>query len=1461
MAKGKSVSGNGSLNMVAKLDTATAKKNALDLLNVLKELKIASSDSGAPNTQGISNYRQAQLQMQESLRQSRLETERLKQEQQRLRNELQEGRISQQAARTALAQLALQQRQLAMQTRLAREAQVAASGSYREAQQRLNALGREIRETAGGFNNMGAAQRARITEYARLNAQLTEFDRRLRNNQRNVGNYRTALSGIGNTLTGLAAGYISAYGAIAGISKIVSNNAAISDSLADVRRTAGLTESEADRLLETFKKFDTRTDLKGLLSIAGIGGQIGIAKEELVGFTRSIDSLAVVLSNEIPGGADAVATSLGKINGVFKTQAQEGTTVEESFNRTGSAILKLGQTGLATGEFLVDFTQRVSGSAKAAGIALPTMLAYGSILEEAGKSAEVAGTSVNRLLSGLSNNRNEYFAIAKLADSNLTIKDFTRLINTDTAAALNLFFKGLNSGNPSQTAFNDRLKSIPRLAGEARNTIIALAQNQAELSVKVGQSTEAYEDAGIVADQIAIKNDTLAGSIDRINKVFENATTSGNIATFFKSIINFLGESLNEFNKLVNSKSWTEFFTRISRNDGNMLYDAKQAKVVIDNTYNKLFLGDQGKEANLEVKLKATGQKVFNKSLTDTKKLADDAAASLKKYQDYAGEKPNKNQKETLLDMSDEARKAKDSYDKLLTMQKKFGYDKVKQANAQAKSDETGIVDKKAEKDAAKAAKQADSELKKQRALQDEINALTKKGKDKQKTEDEQELAAVDDKYKKLRDKAIAYNKEQDIIDAERVKAGKKPLGMRVDTSGLALAQSTESDALRDKQSSEKLKVSLDKEQDLFAAYEDAKTKIGKDKAAERYKDQIDTDRTYLESLEMQREAILNPQKSKGGEEVDTEANQLQLKVLNEAIEKEKSVQQKKYDDLLASLQTFEQESKALTQQYEADKADLQKNGDTKALEERKKAFDKRLAELGDNHLQELDAFKLLYKGIDDLSDQSALKVVGAAEDKLKELKSKGVVFSKELEAELAKLFKNTRTAIAEKMPEKIISLANQIDGVANAVGGVDEQFGKLLSTLGSVVGQVGNIKKGLLDFKKASSEKDGLGTLTAGLGIVGSGVSILSAFAGFGKTIQGFFDKSEKREAQAAYERELQNKQSESLNKILERQIALLNDAYGTDRITKYNAAIKTAQDNQAKYQEQLKNRYLLTGNKIIDEGIANINNGGTGTIKGISLKDLDALKLPADLESLRKLLLDGNKLDAGTAAIVENLIKANESAIDLANNLKAENVGSSLDEIADSLISTLTDGTRDFGKSFEEIIRKSIINGFKQKLIEEQLQPFYNSFAELSKGGLTEDEIKTLQASYMGAADKAKQMAEDLKKATGIDITNPLKDKEGISGVITSAGLTEDTGNRAMGLWQGQYDQTKKIALSTGDIYRISVDNLTYVKQIAANTKRGADNTDGLGDKLDAIIANTDPDASGGTSLSQALRNSGIK
>lgn len=448
---------------------------------------------------------------------------------------------------------------------------VAADGSYTQMSQRLAQLKKDLLAlpnafdpATGALNKSNTAATVLQREISQLDTAIKKADASMGVHGRNVGNYSGALGSATSQLSQFAAGYLSIYAGIAAVQKIVSTNAEISDSMADVRRTASLTDKEVNNLVETLKKIDTRTSLKGLLDIAVIGGQLGIAKDQLAGFTKAIDQLSVTLSGEIQGGAEAVASALGKINGVFKVQQKEGTDVETSFNKTGSAILALGQAGLATGEFLQDFGLRVAGVANTAKISLPTVLAYGAVLEETGSSAEVAGTALSRLIGNLAVKRDKFFAIAKISDATLTLKSFTDLINKDANAALQKFFAGLNAGGKDLTSFSDLINEIGIKGGPAKNAIIALAQNQGLLNERIGESVEAYDKGTLSAEQFAIKNDTLAGSISKLGNAFTNITTSGRIASFFKGIVDGLTDATKYFASLVNSKSWREFWDRLA---------------------------------------------------------------------------------------------------------------------------------------------------------------------------------------------------------------------------------------------------------------------------------------------------------------------------------------------------------------------------------------------------------------------------------------------------------------------------------------------------------------------------------------------------------------------------------------------------------------------------------------------------------------------------------------------------------------------------------------------------------------------------------------------------------------------------------------------------------------------------------------------------------------------------------
>ncbi|MDQ1139409.1 hypothetical protein [Pedobacter agri] len=295
------------------------------------------------------------------------------------------------------------------------------------------------------------------------------------------------------------------------------------------------------------------------------------------------------------------------------------------------------------------------------------------------------------------------------------------------------------------------------------------------------------------------------------------------------------------------------------------------------------------------------------------------------------------------------------------------------------------------------------------------------------------------------------------------------------------------------------------------------------------------------------------------------------------------------------------------------------------------------------------------------------------------------------------------------------------------------------------------------------------------------------------------------------------------------------------------YSAAIKQAQENQAKYASELVGKYTLTGDQQLDEFITKLNNGEKidPTFAGLVAKAKKASSfLPSDINTLQR-LLDEGKLDANTATIVQNLIKAKETAEQLVNNLRAETVGTTLEQIADDFISTLTDGTQDFGKSFEQMMENSLLKTFKGEFIRKQLQAYYTQFAELSEGGLTAQEIETLRQSYLTASEKAKADLEALSKATGIDLTGKdANNSNSLKGALTSA--SQDSINILSGYTAGVRLQLVKVEAATialgggkslGDLYLTAKSGLDQLVMIEANTRRTADNTQPLAEVRDIL------------------------
>jgi TP901 family phage tail tape measure protein len=287
--------------------------------------------------------------------------------------------------------------------------------------------------------------------------------------------------------------------------------AEFSDSFANIQKTTGMTNDEVRELNTQLQGINTRTSQLDLLNIAKIGGQIGIAKEEMFGFVESIDKAVVALGDEFSGGAEQVAKEMGVLKNLFKeTKDMEA---GEAINKIGSAINELGAAGLATGPYLADFTTRLGAIGDLAP-GITESLAFGALFEELGLTAEIAASGLKKILT-VGATETEKFAVGM----GMATSEVKNLIDTNPnefLLQLATRFQGL-----STTEVAEKMKALGINSQEASAVMDILANNTEKLGDKQLFTNEAFEAAVSLTNEANIVNNTFAAELEKAGKAVD----------------------------------------------------------------------------------------------------------------------------------------------------------------------------------------------------------------------------------------------------------------------------------------------------------------------------------------------------------------------------------------------------------------------------------------------------------------------------------------------------------------------------------------------------------------------------------------------------------------------------------------------------------------------------------------------------------------------------------------------------------------------------------------------------------------------------------------------------------------------------------------------------------------------------------------------------------------------------
>lgn len=195
----------------------------------------------------------------------------------------------------------------------------------------------------------------------------------------------STIKSIGMTLSATVTPALSALGY-----KMVDASATVDSAYRDMRKTVDGTEEQFEHLRQAAIDFSRThvTSADQILQIEAIGGELGIATENLETFAEVISNIDVATNLDTESAADA----LGHLANIMHL-------TESDYVGFSDALVRLGNNGASTETEIANIAERIGSMGTIVGMSASDVLAWSSSIASTGQNAEAAGTAVSRTMS------------------------------------------------------------------------------------------------------------------------------------------------------------------------------------------------------------------------------------------------------------------------------------------------------------------------------------------------------------------------------------------------------------------------------------------------------------------------------------------------------------------------------------------------------------------------------------------------------------------------------------------------------------------------------------------------------------------------------------------------------------------------------------------------------------------------------------------------------------------------------------------------------------------------------------------------------------------------------------------------------------------------------------------------------------------------------------------------------
>ena len=320
----------------------------------------------------------------------------------------------------------------------------------------------------------------------------------------------------------------------------------------DMRKTVNGSEDDFEALRQAAIDFSTThvTSADQILSIQAIGGELGVAVDDLETFAQTVSNLEIATDLD----ADEAATSLGQLSNIMNDLSGE------KMPAFSDALVRLGNNGASTESQIVDIAARIGSMSSIIGMSTPEVLAWASTIASTGQGAEAAGTAIANTMSDIeqavAGGGDALEAFAQV--SQMSAEDFARAWEVDPSSAMKAFIEGLNKIEADGGSATGTLSALGITAARQVQAIEGLMQTVGMLDDNLQMSENAWNgvsdqwgEAGDAANEAAKKAEGFSGSVQRLMNMAQ--VLGAEMGESLAPVIDFIADALGGLTQVFSS--------------------------------------------------------------------------------------------------------------------------------------------------------------------------------------------------------------------------------------------------------------------------------------------------------------------------------------------------------------------------------------------------------------------------------------------------------------------------------------------------------------------------------------------------------------------------------------------------------------------------------------------------------------------------------------------------------------------------------------------------------------------------------------------------------------------------------------------------------------------------------------------------------------------------------------------